>query len=141
MPVSADPPPGLKLIGRPANYRELGELISCSGDFERSWSEFLHEFYRYKSPVFFAEEPPPNMSSGFRAWLAGVAEYLSVEFSLQVPEWANRPEYFLQEEWNPGSELFPYADFLEYRDELRGRCEPVFLKRNVLFEARGLTIL
>jgi hypothetical protein len=142
--VNEGEPLGLKHCCRPANYRELGELIdSRQGNelaFELAWSEFLHEFCRYKSASFFAEEPPTTMSSGFRAWLAGVAEFMCLEFNLvPVPGWTEKPEFFLLEEFDPASELLPfYVPDGEALDRHRARCHPVFLRRNVLFEVRGL---
>jgi hypothetical protein len=69
----------------------------------------MHEFCRYKIASFFSEEPPPNMSPGFRGWLAGVAELMCLEFDLKpIPEWISRPEFFLAEEFDPGSKFFPW---------------------------------
>jgi hypothetical protein len=94
-------PPGYERSFRPANYRELGQKITDTGDFELSWSEFLHEFYRYRTEEFFDERSPEFLSPGWKALLAGVAEFLSQEFSLTPPDWVNDPQYILRELWDP----------------------------------------
>jgi len=132
-------PSGLAKSNRPSNYRELGELMDQDGDFAFAWSEFLHEFYRYKTASFFAELPPTNLSPGYRAMLAGAAEYLSRRFDLPVPEWTDRPEFFLTEEWDILGEILP--DVEQYREERRARADEAFLKRNVIFESRSLIAL
>ncbi len=43
-------PPGLGLANRPADYRELGDLVASGVEFEVAWGDFLHEFYRFKTP-------------------------------------------------------------------------------------------
>ena len=84
--VHSEPPWGYAECGRPANYAELGQMVKdWNGDFEQAWSEFLHEFFRYRTASFFAEPPPKFLSPGLRAILAGTAEYLSKEFNLPVP--------------------------------------------------------
>jgi len=135
-PPFAGTPSGLAKSRRPANYQELGELLDEDGDFELAWGEFLHEFYRYKSASFFAEPPPSNLSPGYRAMLAGAAEYLSRRFNLEVPDWVNRPEFFLDQEWDILSEVLP--DVEQYREERRARADEAFLRRNVIFESRNL---
>jgi len=114
-------------------------MVEATGDFELSWSEFRHEFYRYKSASFFSVEPPNSFSVEDRALLAGAAEYLSIRFGLQVPEWASHPEYFLDHVWDPWEDIVP--DIEQYRDERRAGSHEAFLKRNVIFETRGLISL
>jgi hypothetical protein len=101
--------------------------------------EFLHEFYRHKSASFFTEPPSTNLSPGYRAMLAGVAEYLSRRFALPVPEWTNLPEFFLDQEWDSLSEVLPDID--QYRKERRARADEAFLRRNVIYESRSLIAL
>lgn len=138
-------PAGLERSHRPCNYAELGELTERRRHkddfcFEHAWSEFLHEFCRYRSATFFSNEPPVNMSPGRRAWLAGVAEYLCLDFGLPVPAWTSKSEYYLADEYEPSSELVPYfVTEGEARDLLRAKTHPVFLRRKVLFDVRGLT--
>lgn len=69
-------------------------------DHELAWSEFLHEFFRYKQASFFAVPPPRTFSPQRRALLAGVAEYLSERYSLPVPDWVHDPQYTLPELWD-----------------------------------------
>ena len=68
--------------------------------------------------------------------LAGAAEYLSRRFNLEVPDWVNRPEFFLDQEWDILSEVLP--DVEQYREERRARADEAFLRRNVIFESRNL---
>jgi hypothetical protein len=132
-------PPGYAASGRPSNFQELADMIAATGDFELAWSEFCHEFYRYKSASFFAVEPPKSFSPERRAMLAGVAEYLSDRFGLPVPEWTSHREFFLDHVWDPWEDILP--DMEQYRDERRARSHPAFLKRNVIYEPRNLISL
>lgn len=131
-------PPGLAVSGRPANYKELADL-SERWDPELAWSEFLHEFFRYKRASFFAVPPPRYFSPQRRALLAGVAEYLCQRYSLPVPSWVNEPEFFLDRRWDPWEDLCP--DVEEFRPERVEYSEECFLKRNVVYEARNLITL
>lgn len=132
-------PSGYAASFRPANYRELGQKITDTGDFELSWSEFLHEFYRFRTEEFFAERPPEFLSLGWQALLAGTAEFLSQEFGLTAPDWVNDPQYTLPEMWDPWEEIVP--DIEQFRDERIAKSHPIFLKRNVVFETRNLIVL
>lgn len=132
------PPSGLAASGRPANYGELAEL-TARWDPELAWSEFLHEFFRYKQPGFFAVPPPRSFSPQRRALLAGVAEYLSQRYGLPVPAWVRDGEFFLAELWDPWEDLCP--DMEETRPGRTERTPEAFLKRGVVFEARNLITL
>jgi hypothetical protein len=46
-------PPGYDVSGRPANFHELFLMTLETDEFERSLSEFLHEFYRFQEPQLF----------------------------------------------------------------------------------------
>ena len=135
-PLNKGVPPGYVASGRPSNFQELDDMFTATGDFEFAWSEYRHEFYRYKQARFFAVEPPESFSPEYRALLAGVAEYLSGRFGLPIPEWTSHPEYFLDEVWDPWEDILP--DLEQYRDKRRSRSHEAFLKRNVIFETRGL---
>jgi hypothetical protein len=138
-PLAKGVPPGYAASGRPANFQELAYMTEVTGDFERSWSEYRHEFYRYRTATFFAVEPPKSFSPELRAMLAGAAEYLSDRFGLPVPGWTSHPEYFLDRVWDPWEDIVP--DIEQYRDERRARSHQAFLRRNVIFETRGLISL
>jgi hypothetical protein len=139
------PPPGYPPGPRPSNFVELAQMIEDTGDFEHCWGAYLHSFYIYKSESFFAVPPPTTFKQERRAWLAGCAEYLSLRFHLPVPAWTEEPEYFLSEEWDSSSEVFLWAEMIvdtsEFRFEHRASSDPPFLRRNVLFESRGLIAL
>lgn len=132
------PPVGLAASGRPANYAELAELVEHK-DYEFAWSEFLHEFFRYKQPGFFAVPPPRSFSPQRRALLAGVAEYLSERYRLPVPEWVHEAQYTLPEIWDPWEDICP--DLEKFRQSRIDRTPEAFLKRNVVYEARNLITL
>jgi hypothetical protein len=83
-----------------------------------------------------------------RAWLAAVAEYLSLRFHLPVPDWTEEPEYFLSEaeEWDfEETESFGWAemrlDLSDSREARRIKSDPAFRKRRIIFQSRGLIIL
>jgi hypothetical protein len=130
-------PEGFARSGRPANFQELAVATEDYGDFEHAWSEFLHEFYRYKTPDFFAIEPPESVPLKRRALLAGVAEALSTRFGLPVPEWTQKPEYFLSEPWDPNAEWYPGMS----AEERMPFASPAFRRRNVVFKERSLIAL
>jgi len=136
--VSTASPAGLKASGRPRDYAELAELTARK-DYETAWSEFLHEFFRYRTAEFFIVPPPRSFSPQRRALLAGVAEFLSTEFGLPVPEWVNDREYFLGEMWDPWEDICP--DLESLRQVRIDRSHPMFLKRNVVYETRNLITL
>lgn len=133
----AGKPEGFMHSGHPANFRELADAEESYGDYGHAWSEFLHEFYRYKTVDFLAVEPPAQFSPGRRALLAGVADALSIRFGLPVPEWTQRPEYTLAEPWDPSAELYPGMPV----EERISYASPVFQKRNVVFRERSLIVL
>jgi hypothetical protein len=132
------PPSGLAASGRPANYAELAEL-SARWDHELAWSEFLHEFFRYKQATFFAVAPPRSFSPQRRALLAGVGEYPCTRYSLPVPESVHDPQYTLPEPRDLWEDLCP--DMEETRQGRIERSPEVLLKRNVVYEARNLITL
>lgn len=97
-------PAGYAATGRPSNFIELAQMMA-DRDEEMAWSEFLHEFYRFRTPSFFAERPPESLSPQWKALLAGTAEFLSKEFGLPVPEWVNDPQYTLPVQWDRWEDL------------------------------------
>jgi hypothetical protein len=113
---------GLEISGRPKNYAEL-EIAVKESDMQLALSDFLHEFFLFRTPDFFEIEPSDYFSTRDRAWLAGVAEYLCHRFGLAVPEWVEKPEYFLAEPW------------CKSHDDTG---EPEFGRRNVLYSPRHL---
>lgn len=119
---------------RSRDYRQMGEKLARGAEFELVWSDFLHAFYDYKDASFFAYPPPASLSPGWQAILAGAAEWLSDEFNLPKPAWANDPKYTLPSPWDPWGLC---GDFEAEMAEI----EEPFRKRNVLFEARNLIAL
>ena len=114
---------GVEKSGRPKNYEAVSRLIEQGGDWEPVISDFLHQFYFSRTADSFEKEPGDWFSREARAWLAGVAEYLCHRFNLPVPEWTEKPEYFLPEPWEESR-----AD--------TGECE--FRRRNIGYNPRHL---
>lgn len=134
--VRDEEPSGYAKSKRPANYTEFGQMIKDTGDDDLAFSEFLHEFYRFRTASFFAERPPEFLSPSWRALLAGTAEFLSEEFNLPVPEWVHEPQYTLPEAWDPWADILPDGE--TFRELSISLAHPTFLKHNVIFESRNL---
>jgi hypothetical protein len=131
---------GLANSGRPANFVEIERaMVEREQAYGYACDHFLDEFYLFRRQSFFAEEPPASLDRRRRAFLAAVAEFLSGEFQLPLPEWTEKPEYFLAEEWDW------VEDQPDFNDELRARISrrresatPAFRRRNILYEGRNL---
>lgn len=130
---------GLEHSGRSGDFEELGRAVERGEVFGYAFAHFLDEFYLFRRPSFFAKEPPVAFPPRRRAFLAGVAEYLSNQFDLDPPEWIGKPEYFLSEEWDYVSDFEEFPEELRDRiDERRARATPEFLRRGIIYEARNL---
>jgi hypothetical protein len=135
--------------GRPRDYAEIGLALQSGQDWYQAWGNWLHEFVRLKDPRCLAAEPPDFLPRERRALLAGVAEFFARLYGLPKPTWVEKPEYFL-----PGT---GYCAFMEDPDDIdaivmvpldedadfrkRAKTPKEMLRRNVVFEARGLTVL
>jgi hypothetical protein len=139
MPKRAGAPAGLHQSMRPSTYQELYELMELKHDWELAWSEFRHEFYRFKSESFFAVPPPEGFSQEYQALLAGAAEFWCREFGLEPPAWIEEPEYFLDEWWTPwGGHLSQEPERVAER---KSKADPAFLRRKIIFAARKVIAL
>ena len=98
----------------------------------------------------FGREPPTWFSRERRAQLAGIAEFFARLYSLSKPSWVEKPEHFLPEmeymsycvSESEGEEpmiWLPQTDAALYR--MMSRSPKEMLRRNVVFEARNLTVL
>jgi hypothetical protein len=117
---------GLEQSGRPKNYEEVTQLMEQGGDWELVIADFLHEFNFLRTADFFEKEPGKWFSCEMRAWFAGMTEYLCHCFELPVPEWIEKPEYFLPEPWQKSQD---------------DTGEPEFRRRNIGYNPRYLTRL
>ena len=125
--------------GRPLDYQAIEQRLQAGAEFETVWSDFLHAFYDYKQASFFAHPSPPSLSPEMQAVLAGAAEWLSAEFGLPHPCWADNPRYFLDSPWDIGEELgLDMSNFIEERLQ---RSPEAFRKRNISYESRNLIAL
>jgi hypothetical protein len=136
---SAKARPYEKCRYRPNNYAEIGDRLRAGGDWELIWGDFLHCFYAHRTASFFEFPPPAELSVKKQALLAGVAEWLSAEFGLPHPVWADNPRYFLDAPWDPWEDLG--LDMSEFYEEKLRRSPEAFRKRNVAFESRNLIVL
>jgi hypothetical protein len=104
--------------------------------FEHAWSNFLHEFFYWRLADFFTEPPPQTFPLEYQALLAGAAEYLCNRYDLDLPVWIDEPRYRMPI-------LFEMWPRLQWETRFRRvqRSAPEFLKRNLVFEARGLITL
>lgn len=159
-PRPAGKPRGVAYTNRPANFRELADLMRMVVDPELAWSEFLHEFMLYRSVSFFVH-PPPELSSSelgtpdfdlqgipmpvfsaaeFKALCAGMTEVLCDEFGLPVPVWVHDPAYTLPEPWDPYAWMFVGLTDGENRARI-AKSDPLFLKHGVIWQRRSLITL
>lgn len=121
----------------PINFKELEEQVRSGVHLKYvAFPHLLDHFYRTRDPQTFAVEPSPYFSPQYRAFLAGVAEYLTREFGFATPDWVEKTEFFLADYYEPGAENGeePY-DSLETR---LVRCPQEFTRRKVIFPSRGL---
>lgn len=124
---------------RALDYCALDEKLRAGVDFEHAWSDFLHAFYDFRTPSFFAYPSPSSLSPQWQALLAGAAEWLSAEFGLPRPEWVDDPKYFLDTPWDPAEDLG--LDMSEFVADTLARSPEAFRKRNIAFLDRNLISL
>jgi pimeloyl-ACP methyl ester carboxylesterase len=139
--------------GRPRDFAEIGLAMKAGADWEIALGDWLHEFVHLKDRRCLEAEPPSWMNREDRALLAGVAEFFARRFGLPRPDWVDKSEYFLQEleylyfckphGMEPDDPEFicwpPLDDDALYRRTARTPRE--MLRRNVVYEARSLTVL
>ncbi len=114
-------------VGRPSDFSEILYWMRKDNDtFQTSFHNFLDEFYMHKKASFFRQEPPKEFSTKQRALLAATAEYLCRRFKLRCPAWTQKPEYVLDQEWNP------------LRITNRRKAAPEFKCHGVIYPARAL---
>jgi hypothetical protein len=136
--------------GRPHDFAEVGEAIHTGRSWDLAWSDWLHEFVYRKDARCLGAEPPFWFSKERRAMMAGAAEFFAGLYELPKPAWVDKPEYFLAVmeyqaylatepndrhfmAWPPISEVALYL--------MKARSPKEMLRRNVVFEARSLTVL
>lgn len=139
--------------GRPRDIAEIGMAMKAGSSWEVALGDWLHDFVRLKDSRCLEAEPPLWMTPEDRALLAGVAEFFARRFGLPRPAWVDKPEYFLPKleiayyckphGMEPDDPEFicwpPLDDQALYRKMARTPRE--LLRRNVVYEARSLTVL
>jgi hypothetical protein len=134
---------------RPRDYAEIGLAMQSGQDWYQAWGNWLHEFVLLKDSRCLAAEPPDFLHEERRAMLAGVAEFFARLYGLSKPDWVEKPEYFLSGTGycaimeDPDDidavVMIPINDDHDFRK--RAKTPKEMLRRNVVFEARGLTVL
>ena len=135
---------------RPRDFSEIGEAARAGRSWQSAWGDWQHEFILRKDSRCLAYQPPVWFEPGRRALMAGAAEFLSRLYGLTRPIWVDQAEYFLPQ-LEMGS-LFTLApdddgssaglpDSPEEIWRMKARSPQEMLRRNVIFEARSLTIL
>lgn len=139
--------------GRPRDFAEFGLAMKGGRPWDMALGDWLHNFVVMKDRRCLGAEPPQWMCREDRALLAGVAEFFARRFALSRPPWVDKPEYFLPElEYlyycqthgldvdDPDYMCWPPLDNNSLYREV-ARTPPELLRRNVIYEARSLTVL
>jgi hypothetical protein len=136
--------------GRPRDFEEVGKAMRAGRSWDVAWGDWLHDFVERKDARCLAAEPPSWFSAERRAMMAGAAEFFARLYGLPKPSWVDKSDYFLSEMeymaycvsepddpefmvWPPDSEDALYR--------MKARSPKEMLRRNVIFEARSLTVL
>ena len=137
--------------GRPRDFTEVGKATRAGRSWDLAWGDWLHGFVYRKDARSLAAEPPSWFSAERRAMMAGAAsEFFANLYKLPKPVWVDKPEYFLAVmeyrpylATEPDDRHFmawpPLSDAALYR--MKARSPKEMLRRNVVFEARSLTVL
>lgn len=138
---------------RPRDFAEIGLAMKAGRSWQVALGDWLHAFVQLKDRRCLEAEPPSWMVREDRALLAGVAEFFARRFGLPKPSWIDKAEYFLPDleylyyskphGMEPDDPEFicwpPFDDQDLYRRMARTPKE--LLRRNVVYEARSLTVL
>lgn len=91
--------------GRPRSLAWVAALGAAHGQLDFLLREFLDEFYATPDAAsraaMVADEPPWLTDRRANAYLAAVAEHLSLRNDLPVPPWAAEPSRFLDRPYFP----------------------------------------
>jgi hypothetical protein len=139
--------------GRPRDFAEIGKAMKAGCSWEVALGDWLHNFVRLKDRRCLDAEPPSWMPREHRALLVGVAEFFARRFALPTPAFVEKPEYFLPElEYlyycqthglepdDPEFMCWPPLDDRALHLKM-ARTPRELLRRNVVYEARSLTVL
>lgn len=138
---------------RPRDFAEIGVAMNEGTEWEIALGDWLHQFVIMKDGRCLEAEPPSWLPRERRVLLAGVAEFFARRFGLPSPAWVDKPEYFLPQleylfycgardgDIDDPDYIFipPVSDEALYRKIARTPRE--LLRRNVVYEARSLTVL
>ena len=132
---------------RPRDFAEIGKAMRAGRSWDLAWGDWLHDRKEARS---LAAEPPSWFSPERRAMMAGAAEFFANLYRLRKPVWVDKAEYFLavmeyrpylaaEQEDRHFMACPPISEAALYR--MKARSPKEMLRRNVLFEARSLTVL
>jgi len=123
---------------RPQSLEEVVSAAMSGTDIDAALREFLDAFYMTVDPTRQAEMlalEPPHIESTKDAYLAAVAEHLSLLYTLPVPDWVKKPDRFLHEPFFPcGLESLKAMLLIESPASFRRRM--IFVGSNPLYRPR-----
>lgn len=124
---------------RPQSLHEVACWAEALGGIDAFLREFLDEFYMEQDPVRRAEmllvEPEPGNNPKANAYLAAVAEHLSIANQLEPPGWVNGSTRFLKMPFFPcGLESLKATLLIESPIAFRRRL--IFVDANPLYRPR-----
>jgi len=136
--------------GRPRDFTEIGKAMRAGTSWGIAWGDWLHEFVYRKDARCLAGEPPDWFSVERRAMMAGTADFFARLYGFTKPSWVEKPEYFLPEleylaycvEETDDSAFMAFPPLSEDALHRMIAMSPKeMLRRNVVYAARGLTVL
>ena len=113
-PASSTPASGPSR--RPTSLKEVAELGASGGDIDALLREFLDEFFvaeDSRRATMLVDEPQLLEHERANAYLAAVAEHLTLCYSLPRVAWVNGPQRFLHRPYFPAGLESLKATFLK----------------------------
>jgi hypothetical protein len=122
---------------RPRSLCAVAEA-ACGGEaFDPLVREFLDAFYvaGQGDRQSFVEAEPPRLTPVKDAYLAAIAEHLSLRFSLEPPQWSGAPERFLDTPFFAGN-MEGLKPLLLVESPLAFRRRMIFISHDALSRPR-----
>ena len=126
---------------RPASLKEVALLGARGGDIDAGLREFLDEFYvadESRRASMLADEPQMLEDERANAYLAAVAEHLSLRYALPRVGWVNEPQRFLHRPYFPAGLESLKATFLK-ESPTAFRRRLIFVDANPLSRPRQVS--
>ena len=124
---------------RPTSLKEVSVLAKSGGRFDPSLREFLDEFYGFDRAARIAAlaDEPNWLSAVHDAYLAAVAEHLSLSYGLEVPSWTQSPRRTLERPFFAGG-MEGLKALLLVESPLAFRRRNIFVSHDALDRPRML---